>query len=281
MIRPGKLGVIAAMLALLSACGEKAASVPAAMKVNGEPISIEEVEIKLRQYANLPPDQKQSVTNTILTSLTDSELLRQGALREHLDTDAAVKARLAGVSRLILANAYIEKTIAAVKKPSEAEIKTYFDQHPDRFSQRKNYDLQELVILGAPAILTEVDAKAAGIKEESDLTPWLIQQKIPHNDQRLLVTSEKILEPVLEKLRATRGGEVIRLMDKDKMTILFVNKVEAQPLTLPQASGMIANQLFEERKGEAMKNIVKSLREKAKIEYLPPYTMKGAAAAPL
>lgn len=280
MIHPGKLGVIAAMLALLGACGEKAASVPAAMKVNGETISVDEVENKLQQYAHLPPDQKQSVTNTILTSLADSELLRQGALREHLDTDAAVKARLAGVSRLILANAYIEKTMAAVKKPSEAEIKTYFDQHPDRFAQRKNYDLQELVILGAPAVLTEVDAKAAGIKKESDLTPWLIQQKIPHNDQQLLVTSEKILEPVLEKLRATQGGEVIRLMDKDKMTILFVNKVEAQPLSLAQASGMIANQLYEERKGEAMKNIVKSLREKAKIEYLPPYTMKGAAAAP-
>lgn len=279
MNHPGRISMLAAALALLlTACGEKPATTAtaAAMKVNGETIGVAEVEAKLQSYAHLPVAQKQSVTATVLTSFVDSELLRQAALRDKLDDDAALQARLAGVTRLILANAYIEKTLAAVAKPGAAEIKAYYDQHPDRFAQRKLYELRELVVLGSPAVLAEVDAKAAGIKDLGKLSAWLLEKKLPYNEQPLSVTSEKVLESVLEKLRATRGGEIIRLPGEGKMTVLLVSKVEAQPLALEQASDMIASQLFEQRQGEAMKTAMKTLRDKAKIEYLPPYQVYGA-----
>ena len=92
------------------------------------------------------------------------------------------------------------------------------------------------------------------------------------------VTSEQVLESVLEKLRPAQGGEIIRLQGEDKMTVLRVNKVEAQPLPLEQAGTVIASQLLEQRQGEAMKQAMKTLRDKAKIEYLPPYQAPKLAA---
>lgn len=279
MNHPGRISLLAATLSLLLvACGEKPATTAAAMKVNGEVISTAEIEAKLQSYAHLPVEQKQSVTDTILTSYADMELLRQAALKDKLDHDAALRARLAGTTRLILANAYIEKTMAAVTKPAAAEIKAYYDKHPDRFAQRKRYELREMVILGSPATLAEADAKATEVNDLGKLGAWLLQKKISHNEQPLSITSEKVLESVLEKLRATRGGEIIKLPGKDKMTVLLVSKVEPQPLSLAQATDMIANQLYEERQGAATKNMMKTLREKAKIEYLPPYKTPPAAS---
>lgn len=281
MNHPGRIGLLAAAMSLLLvACGEKPATTAtaAAIKVNGEPIGVTEVEAKLKSYAHLPAEQKHTVTDTILTSFADSELLRQAALRDKLDADPALRARLAGATRLIMANAYIEKTLASAAKPSAADIKAYYDQHPDRFAQRKHYDLRELVVLGSPTVLAEVDAKAVAIKDLDKLGAWLLEKKLPYNEQPLSVTSEKVLESVLEKLRAARGGEIIRLPGEGKMTVLLVGKIEAQALTLEQASDMIASQLFEQRQGEAMKNAMKTLRDKAKIEYLPPYQAPGTAA---
>lgn len=270
---PGRITLLAAALSLLlAACGDKPATTSnAAIKVNGEAIGAAEIEAKLQSYSHLPAEQKRSVTHTILTSFADSELLRQAALREKLDADPALQARLAGATRLILANAYIEKTLAAAAKPSTAEIKDYYDQHPDRYAQRKHYDLRELVVLGSPAVLAEVDAKAAALGNLDKLGAWLLEKKIPHNEQPLSVTSEKVLESVLVKLRAARGGEIIRLPGEDKLTVLLVNKVEAQPLPLDQASDVIASQLLEQHQGEAMKQALNTLRKQAKVEYLPPY----------
>ena len=279
MNHPGRISLLTVSLSLLLvACSEKPATTAAAMKVNGEAISAAEIEIKLQSYAHLPAEQKQSVTGTILTSFVDMELLRQAAMKNKLDADAALQARLAGAARLIMANAYIEKTMAAVAKPDAAEIKAYYDQHPDRFAQRKHYDLRELIILGGPAILAEAEAKATEVNDLGKLSTWLLEKKIPHNEQPLSVTSDKVLEAVLQKLRSTQGGQIIQLPGKDKMTVLLVNKVEPQPLTLEQATELIAGQLFEERQGEAMKNMMKTLREKAKIEYLPPYKAPPAAS---
>lgn len=276
---PGRITLLAAALSLLlAACGDKPAMTAAAIKVNGEAIGAAEIEAKLQSYAHLPAEQKQSVTNTILTSFADSELLRQAARREKLDADPALQARLAGATRLIMANAYIEKILASVAKPGAAEIKADYDQHPDRYAQRKRYDLREMVVLGGPAVLAEVDAKALALGDLDKLGAWLLEKKIPHNEQPLSVTSEKVLESVLEKLRPARGGEIIRLPGGDKLTVLRVNKVEAAPLPLEQASAAIAGQLLERRQGEAMKQAMKTLREKARIEYLPPYPTPGPAA---
>lgn len=280
MKHSGKISLLAVALSLLfAACGDKPATTAnAAIKVNGEAIGAAEIEAKLQSYAHLPAEQKQSVTHTILTSFADSELLRQAALREKLDADPALQARLAGATRLIMANAYIEKTLAAAAKPSAAEIKAYYDQHPERYAQRKHYELREMVVLGGPAVLAEVDAKAVALGNLDKLGAWLLEKKIPHNEQPLSVTSEKVLESVLVKLRPAQGGEIIRLPGEDKMTVLGVNKVEAAPLPLEQASAVIASQLLEQRQGEAMKLAMKSLREQAKIEYLPPYRAPNPAA---
>lgn len=261
---------------LLVACGEKPA--PAghtALKVNGVAISAAEVEAKLQQYSRLPAEQKAFVTGTILNSLAELELLRQAALSEKLDADEAVQARLAGATRYILAEAYMAKTKAAVAKPSAAEVKADYDKLPARFAQRKLFDLQEVNIETSPANQTEIEARLKSGAKLNDLVGWLQFRKLQHDVQPLVISSEKVVEPILEKLASAHDGDVIQLPGKGKMTILFVNKVEAQPLTLEQATPMIEERLYEAGKTARITETMKRLRDKARIEYLPPYQDKA------
>lgn len=268
----GKLSLIAATLILLSACGEKTAEVPAAMKVNGEAISVAEVESQLLQYQNLPAERKQSVTKNLLASLADSEMLHQAALKEKLDLDQAMQIRLNATRRLILANAYIESTMAAVPQPTDAEVKAHFDANPDRYANRKLYDLREISVEAPPQQFAAIDTLLAGSPQLSELMSHLQDRKLQHVDQHLVVSSEKVLEPILQKLGKAAEGEIIRLADKGKLTLLYVNAMQVQPLSLEQAMPLIQSHLYEARKAESMEAMLKQLRGQTRIEYFPPYS---------
>ncbi len=273
MIHRVGFSVLAALL-LLVACGDKpeSKSPPAAMKVNGEPIGSAEVEGKIQQYQHLPAAQRAAVSEKILASLADSELLRQAAVRDKLDQDEAVQARLNSTYRLILASVYIDKIKAAVAQPSEAEVRAHFDQHPERYAERRTYDLWEVVAESSAENLAKAEAKLAGPIKHADFTRWMNETGIPFNEQHLVASADKVLAPVLAKLRTARAGDVISLPARGRLSVLFVNAVHADPLAWEQAAPMIAETLLEERKSAAMEAALKKLRDTAKVEYLPPYS---------
>ncbi len=280
MIHPVKLSVLVASL-LLVACSEKPASTPApaAMKVNGEVISVSEVEGKIQQYQHLPAEQKAAVSEKILASIADSEMLRQAAIKDKLDQDEAVRVRLTSANRLILANVYIEKIKAAVAIPGESDVKAYFEQHPERYAERKIYDLQEVVAEASPEQLLKAEEMlAAGVKH-GDFTRWMSETGIPFNEQHLVAAADKVLAPVLMKLRTAKPGDVISLPGKGRLTALFIGAIQPQPMAFEQAAPIIAETLHEERKTVAMETMLKQLRDKASIEYLPPYS--SGRSAPL
>jgi len=275
------LVLIAVLGAALTACGEKKTTgqVDVVVKVNGEAISVAELEDKMRQRDHLSEAQNISVSASAIKSKVDMELLRQAAVREKLDTDKTIHARLAESNRFILATAYMEKQMAAVAKPGEAEVKAYFQQHPERFADRKQYDLQELLIQTRPDNEAQIKEKLGGGKNYKAFVLWLKEKKIPNNGQQLVTSADQIPEEILQKLKNLKAGESIVIDGKDQINVIFLNAVKLQPVTLEQASPMIVKTLEDKRKRDVMNDMIRQLREKAKIEYVPPYTANGMAVS--
>ena len=275
MIHPAKLSVIAAMLITLGGCGDKSANEattePAAMKVNGQAISAAEVAAQLQQYQGMPAEQKASVTKKMLASLADSEMLRQAALTAGLDQEPTLRIRLNATQRLILANAYIEKTMSAVAVPSESEIKTHYDQNPDRYANRKVFDLQEISLDATPEQVAAIHAKLAEKPPLQVLMAWIHAQQMQPFAQHLVAPAEKVLAPVLENLVKAEKGETLAMANKDRLVLLHINDIQIQPLPIADATPLIREQLLEARKATTMETMLKQLREKTQIEYLPPY----------
>ena len=44
--------------------------------------------------------------------------------------------------------AYLQKHIGSVAKPTRAEVEAYYDKHPEFFSQRKQFVLNEVLVAG-------------------------------------------------------------------------------------------------------------------------------------
>lgn len=276
-----KLIVLLAALSLaLSACGEKksetAADASPAVKVNGQIIGDAEFQLKGGMHTGRA-DKKHSISEDTMKSVLKLELLRQAAIESKLDTDENVRARMATSMRSILATAYLDKLFASVPKPTPAAIEAYYKQHPERFSDRKQLSMKEVVIQAGAVKEADIRAALGKVKKASDFEKWLLANKIPFNGGPITNTTDQIPEDALQNLKDVPVGGSMIQGSHEGIHVIFVLDAQPQPITLEQASPMIANLLLESGKKEAMDSMLKSLRDKAKVEYVAPYSEKGLA----
>jgi EpsD family peptidyl-prolyl cis-trans isomerase len=281
MKQTGKLLLLAAALSLpLAACNDKKAAAPGAakvaVKVNGQAINLSELDIK---SGNVAGQAKHAVSDQVIKRLVDMELMRQAAEQAKLDKDENIHARLAIAKRTILATAYMEKQLASIGKPNGDEISAFYNQNPARFSARKQYAIHEFSLQAPPGKAEEIQSQAAKGKTVQAFEQWLTQNQIPHNSTPVTVTSYRLPDDVLQKLGKLTVGGNMALIGKDQMNVIFVLGEKSEPLALAQVEPMIASMLVEKRKAETLERMVKDLRDKAKIEYVPPVTANGLPLA--
>jgi peptidyl-prolyl cis-trans isomerase C len=262
---------------LLGACSQKKPTTtgdaaPVAIKINGEPVSVAELNVRL---GHADSGKNYAIGEPLMKTVVNMELLQQAAVQSKLDADPLIKARIANSTRMILATSYLDKQLAAVGEPTESEISTYFNQHPERFAKRMQFDLQEFSIQLPPGKEADIRAQAAKSRKFDELEQWLTKNHISHTNNPSTKLAEQIPEEMLKKLMDVPVGGSVVMGDKGQMNVIFLLGKSAQPLTLAQASRMIAVELAGKRKRDIIDNTLKQLSDKAKIEYVPPYTASG------
>ena len=280
MNKKSKFIILVAALSLsLSACTEKTSSseseLKAGVKVNGQAISVAELDVK---PGHVVSDKKQGISEPKMKQMIDMELLRQAAVQSKLDADADIRAKIAISTRTILAMAYMEKQLAAVVNPTEAEISDFYNNNPARFAERKHYKIHEFSIQAPPGKAEEIQAQLGKGKKVEEFDQWLTGNNIQHTSTPVSVTSDRLPDDVLQKLKNVPVGGTTVLGNKDQMNVVFVLIEQTQPITLAEAKPAVTIMLMEKRKGETLDNALKQLRDKAKIEYVPPYTAEGLPA---
>lgn len=117
--------------ALVSGCGGSTKSGKVLVEVNGNEITEGDIDFLgeinpriLRQIST--PDGKQR----IVSNLVDQDLLYQKAMKEGLNRDALVKAKVDLYRKVIIAQALVEKSI-------EDAAKKYYEENPDQFKKLK------------------------------------------------------------------------------------------------------------------------------------------------
>ncbi|MGK2953036.1 MAG: EpsD family peptidyl-prolyl cis-trans isomerase [Thiobacillus sp.] len=282
-MKPSHVSFIAltAVALMLSGCEKPATAVKseAVVTVAGDKISEAELNLAVSRLGDLNEAQTAEAKTKLLQALIDQRLVEQAAKKAGLDKEPEVAIAAAQASRQVLAEAYAERSFKDVAKPTEAEIADYYEQHPELFSQRRVYRIQELELKLDQSRLSEVEEKLKTSHSMGDFVNWIKEQGIEGKTAVAVKPAEQIAAPLLARLSQMKDGQVTILPGRPgNVLIQQLQESQLQPVSLEQASHAIERALMTQKRKELMEADLKKLREAAKIEYASGYAPVEAAS---
>jgi EpsD family peptidyl-prolyl cis-trans isomerase len=269
------------LAATLAGCGNKAKeSKPGQTlaRVDGSEITVLQLNEELAR-AGVPASQQQQASKQILQALVDRQLLENAAEKEKLDRDPKVMQAIERARSLIIAQAYMQKKIGAPQRPSAAEVEDYFNKHPEFFSNRKAFDMNELVV-SSHDLTPELRAAANGAKSLEEVAVWLDAHKVKYGRTQVTRTSSDLPPAVTQKLLALPKGQIFIVNEGERAMLIAIADTKEAPVTLAVAGPQIEQALAEEKNKELAAAEVKRLRTGAKIEYMNKDLQLDPKAAP-
>ncbi len=282
------LGTSSLALALalsLAGCGEKTETDQAAdtasvvAKVDGAVITSTHLEQALVKLGEASPEQAGQAAKQALRSLIDQYLLAKKAVEDKLDADPKVVEAMENARRQILAQAYVQRLTADAPAPTEAEITDYHDKHPELFSERRIYRLQEISIQAAPSSMDAIRERLRMAKNLGDFLQWLESEKIPARMGQSVKAAEQLPQELVARLHQLKDGQVFTFTTGNIFNVVVISDSQTQPVNLEQARPAIERFLINAKKREIAETHLKGLKEKAKIEYLGDYADLGKETA--
>jgi len=285
LINHGARALLAVLAcAVLAACGksgtESKSPSQVAVKVNGEEITVHQVNQALARAGRIAPEQAKAASRQVLEQLVDQQLLVQKASEAKLDRNPEVMASLDAARRQILAQAYMERSVTSgAAKPGADEIRKFYDAKPELFAERRIYRLQELVATvpqeKAPALL-ELVGKS---KNLNDIVIWLRSNDIKFNANSAVRPVEQLPLEALPMLGKMKDGDIGAAQGGGgRFTIVQRVAAPVTPLTVEEATPYIEQFLFNQRRGELAGGAIKQLRQSAKMEYVGEFAEQAGAA---
>lgn len=272
-------------LAGLSACGKKDESQVAtqvAAKVGSEEISVHQINQALSSMntGGASPEVVQAMSRDVLEKLIDQQLAVNEATDAKLHRAPEVIAQIEAAKRDILARAYLQQVTSGLSKPTEAEVKAYYTEHPQLFADRHIYNVQEIVAKPVPGVAELLESLSNSGKSITDIAAALKEKNMPFKGGSATRSAEQIPLDLLPKVASLKDGQAIVRAASDNVTMLRVMSSQPAPMAEATALPVIERFLFNQRASEAVNARIKDLRAKAKITYMGEFAAPAASAQP-
>ncbi|WP_295750772.1 EpsD family peptidyl-prolyl cis-trans isomerase [Undibacterium sp.] len=265
---PGTRLLCSALIALavlgLSACGNKEkAPGQAIAKVNGDEITVHQLNEELQRLGG-----QQGVTNKqVLEALVDRQLILGEALKEKTDRDPAVMQAVERAKAQIYVQAYLQKKIGNSAKPSKTDVDSFFEKNPDLFTQRKQYDLKELVI-ETKNFSPELSAMMDTAKSLDEVAAWLEAKNIQFSRAQISRTSTDLPAEMIKSLKGMQKGQLFTIKEGGRSLLVSLHEIKDAAVTAAVAAPQIEQFLISKKNKEASEAELARLRTTGKIEYL-------------
>lgn len=275
-----RLALCCCLSLALCACNKaKEGGTQVAAKVNAGEITVHQINFALQSANVSSADQAKQASAQVLSRLIDQELLVQQAKEKKLDRDPAVMQAIEDARREVLARAYLARLPGAAEKPADAEVKKYYEQHPELFADRRIYSLREVLIAKDPGVAEQVSARIEKSKNLEELVAWLKEMKIRHAANAAVKPAEQIPLDSLARFHAMSDGEIKVLDTPQALAVVQRIATRSEPVDEARARPMIEQFLGNQRRTGAAEAELKRLKASAKIEYLGEFAKNAPAAA--
>lgn len=268
-----KRGLCAALLlatAVLAGCGDDKAKEAkpgqALASVNGEEITVLQLNEEM-QRAGVPAAQQQVASKQLLQALIDRQLLESEATKEKLDRDPKVMQAIERARSLIIAQAYMQKRIGDVGRPTPAEVEDYFNKNPQFFANRKQFNMNQLIV-PASAMTPEVRAAIDNAKTLEEAAVLLDARKIQYGRAQVTRSTADLNPQIASKLLSLPKGQMFVVREGQRAMLISIADVRDAPVTLAIAAPQITQYLTNKKNKELAQAEIARLRKTAKIDYL-------------
>ncbi|UTY55794.1 EpsD family peptidyl-prolyl cis-trans isomerase [Massilia sp. erpn] len=262
----------------LSACGSKEKKAGQALaSVNGEEITVLQLNEEL-QRAGVQAAQQEEASKQLLEALIDRQLLQNEAQKEKIDRDPKVQQAIERAKALIVAQAYMQKRVGNIARPTKEEVEAYFKQHPEFFANRKAFDLRQLVI-ASEDMNDALKAAMDQAKSLEEVVVWMESHKVKYARAQVVRSSADLPPELSGKLLAMPKGQLFIIREGARTMLMAIADIKEAPVTLEVAQQQIEQFLFNKKNKEAADAEVKRLRASAKVEYLGKQKAPAAPAA--
>jgi peptidyl-prolyl cis-trans isomerase C len=251
----------------ISACGSKEKKAGQALvRVNGEEITVLQMNDELRR-AGVKADQQEAATKQLIESLIDRQLLTEEGMRNKIDRTPDVMQAIEHAKAQIIAQAYLASIVTKVAKPSKSEIDDYFQKHPEYFSQRKQYDLQQLVF-ATKDFSSELKSVIDSAKSLDEVAAWLDRHNVRYARGQLSRSTTDLPELMVAKLKEMQKGQLFIVNEGENSLLNSITDIKDSPVSAKNAAQQIEQYLINRKTKEMADAEIAHLRSLAKIEYL-------------
>ncbi|WP_337180128.1 hypothetical protein [Sphingopyxis granuli] len=273
-MRTKNLTAIALACLSLAACDKEPTGQVAAV-VNGEEITLQEVNAELGNV-NIPDGvDKKVVQQAALERVVERRLLAQAARDEGLDKTPDYLLRERQLRDALLVQLMGQKAQRAQRVPEQAEIDKFVADNPDMFADRKIFAIDRIQFplpkdMGALKALENdhsMEAVAAHLQE--------LGIKFARADAQM--DSAQVGKQRMQQIRALPAGEPFIAPENGMVTVAVIKSERAVPLTGDAARPLAVQAIQNQQLTSAMQDRLKQARAAAEIKYQPDFAPKGAA----
>jgi peptidyl-prolyl cis-trans isomerase C len=265
---PIMLSCIALSMAL-SGCEKKATGQVAAV-VNGDEITLQEVNAAVGN-ANIPDGaQKDKARSAIVQRLIDKRLVEQQAKAAGIDRDPEFLTRQRELNQALLLEFYAKRTQDTLRVPDKSAIDKFISDHPLNFAGRTIYTVDQ-IRFPAPADQSVI----AGMKDLHTLpaiTQYLTSKGVKFDRGSNKIDSAQVAPQMMQQVLALPPGEPFIVPTPQGVVASVIVGKEVQPLAPEQAQPLAVQMMRSQEFDKVIQQRLKDARAKAKIEYQPGFT---------
>jgi EpsD family peptidyl-prolyl cis-trans isomerase len=267
LLRPTLL--VVAMAAMTACSGEdKRSATQVVAKVGSEEITAHMLDAILSKKQGGLTGNADSSRRQVLDELIDQQLVIDQAIKQKLDRSPEVVLAIELGRRDAIAQAYRSQMERVLPEPTDAEARKYYLEHPELFSARRIYKLEETVISSPEAPMAKLREMAALRRSAEDFGTFLKKQSARFVTSTGTLAAEQISMDVLPALTTLKDGEIAVVEASQVVRVLRVISSRQEPLDQRAALPGIRSFLANQRATDMLKRDIGQLRGAAKIKYV-------------
>ena len=214
----------------------------------------------------------------VLEKLIDQQLAVDQATEVKLQRSPEVVTQIEAARREILARAYLQQLASALPKPTADEVKKYYTEHPQLFSERRVFNVQEIVVPVNAGVTEQLRGFSAASKPIEEVAAFLKSKDIKFGGGSAQRAAEQIPLELLAKIHSLKDGQSIVIEAPQAVTLLRVASSQQAPVPEAAALPRIEQFLGNQRAGVAVAAKLKELRAATTVTYMGEFTKPDAAA---